>query len=228
VGLVVWSGQGKSGFFDDIWRFDPAANAWQQLPSTGDVPPARYGSCAALGPDGKLWISHGFTMEGGRFSDTRTYDFATGAWADVTPAGDHPIKRCLHDCFWSADQQLVLYGGQTDGTPALGDIWALDPESGAWTEGSTPAAAARQLYALAVVGDRALVFGGGALDGGYLGDAWWIDASTVTLSPLDVAAGPSARSDATLISDPSRGRLLLFGGNDADGLRGDLWELTGL
>src|SRR5688500_10436341 len=44
VGLVIWSGQGTTGFFDDIWRFDPSANRWEQLPSSGAVPSARYGS----------------------------------------------------------------------------------------------------------------------------------------------------------------------------------------
>ena len=48
---------------------------------------ARYGTCAAVAPDGRLWISHGFTADGVRFSDTRAYDFATGAWTDETPDG---------------------------------------------------------------------------------------------------------------------------------------------
>ena len=79
----------QHAFFDDIWAYDPAAEAWRELPSLGDVPPARYGSCASLGPDGRLWISHGFT-DSGRFDDTRAYDFATGEWTDETPDGDLP------------------------------------------------------------------------------------------------------------------------------------------
>ena len=89
VGLVIWSGQAGSSFFNDIWAYDPTTGAWRELPSLGDVPPARYGSCASLGPDGRLWISHGFT-DTGRFDDTRAYDFATGEWTDETPDGDLP------------------------------------------------------------------------------------------------------------------------------------------
>ena len=44
-------------------------------PGAATLPVARYGSCAAIGPDGRLWISHGFTSEGSRFADTRAYDF---------------------------------------------------------------------------------------------------------------------------------------------------------
>jgi len=138
VGLVVWSGQGRGAdFFDDIWAYDPATNAWQQLPSLGAVPSARYGSCASIGPDGELWISHGFTFEG-RFADTRSYNFEDGTWTDRTPLDRVPVERCLHDCYWSSNDQLVLYGGQTNGAAALGDLWAYDYGLGEWTRGADP------------------------------------------------------------------------------------------
>lgn len=228
TGLVVWSGQRGSDFFADIWAYDPAANAWAELPSQGATPPARYGSCASLGPDGRLWISHGFTADSGRFFDTRAYEFATGEWADLTPDGTVPVERCLHDCFW-ADGRLVLYAGQTTGVPALGDIWSFDPSTSGWTKGPDPEATARQLYALTDLGDgRSLVFGGGSVDGGYLGDAWLIEASSLEISQFDQGeVAPSARSGATLITDRARGRVLLFGGVNSDGALGDLWELEG-
>ena len=226
VGLVIWSGQLGSTFYADIWAYDPTAGAWRELPSLGDVPPARYGSCASLGPDGRLWISHGFTDDSGRFADTRAYDFATGSWTDETPSGDVPVERCLHDCYWSATGQLVLYAGQTTGLPALGDIWAFDPLAGVWQRGDEPAAPARQLYALTSTGAQGLVFGGGSVDRGYLADAWLIDDSTLQLSELTVAGGPTARSGATLIHDGDSGRALLFGGVNDDGHLADLWELA--
>jgi len=229
VGLVVWSGQGAD-FFDDIWAYDPAVDAWHELPSLGAVPEARYGSCASLGPDGRLWISHGFTQDDGRFADTRAYDFATGEWSDMTPAGEVPVKRCLHDCFWSGGR-LVLYGGQTTGVPALGDIWAFDAAAGQWTQGPTSAAPARQLYALAPAGGEALnalVFGGGALDGSFLGDTLIVSSNSLGVSqdPLPTPDGPAGRSGAAMIRAPG-GSFLLFGGQNAGGLLGDLWEYSG-
>lgn len=98
IGLVIFAGQDQA-FFNDLWAYDPVADSWQQLPDTGDRPVARYGSCAAVGPDGRLWISHGFTSEGARFADTRAYDFAISAWSDETPIGAAPIERCLHACW---------------------------------------------------------------------------------------------------------------------------------
>lgn len=229
VGLVVFAGQAGADFFSDLWAYDPAADAWRQLPTAGDLPVARYGSCAAVGPDGRLWISHGFTADGRRFADTRAYDFSTGGWTDETPPDQVPIARCLHACWWTDDGALTLYAGQTTGVTALGDRWrlTLGPRQGthAWQELATDGApTARNLYASARVAGGTLVFGGQALDGGFLADTWLLgdDGSARQLS-LDGPV-PAGRSGGELIADPS-GRVLLLGGRDADGAMADLWEL---
>ena len=226
VGLVVWSGQAGADFFADIHAYDPATNTWTRLPDVGAAPEARYGSCAALGPDGRLWISHGFTFEG-RFADTRQYDFATRAWSDVTPDAAGPVKRCLHDCIWSPGGRLVLYAGQTDGVAALGDLWTLDP-AGRWTEAAVPEPPARQLYALAATGSTAWVFGGRGADRKLLDDLWTLDLETLAWQRVPLAGeGPEGRAGATLIADPARSRLLLFSGVGAAAFA-DTWELAKL
>ena len=233
IGLVVFAGQGPNGFFNDLWAYDPDANAWKQLPASGATPVSRYGSCAAIGPDGRLWISHGFTSEGQRFADTRAFDFATGAWADETPVGEAPIQRCLHACWWTGDgEHLVLYAGQTTGTTALGDLWHMAvgerPGTNTWRSqlALDPLPPDRNLYAAARWEGGTLVFGGQDRDGGYLDDTWWI-ADDVTVTPLDLdGAGPSPRSGAELIADAGRGRLLLFGGRDSNASFAELWQLV--
>ena len=89
----------------------------RRCPSDGDVPVPRYGSCSAVGRDGRLWISHGFTSDGVRFADTRAYDFGSGTWTDETPAGAGPVERCLHACWLTDAGELALYAGQTTGVP---------------------------------------------------------------------------------------------------------------
>ena len=230
VGLVVFAGQSAASFYNDLWAYDPDAHRWRELPSHGAVPVARYGSCATVGLDGRLWISHGFTSEGSRFADTRAYDFTTHEWSDETPAGERPVERCLHACWWTDDGRFALYAGQTTGTPALGDLWSLTPGprigTNAWSE--LPAQLRwppkRQLYASARWGDGTVVFGGGALNGGFLSDTWLLQDDGTAVR-LRTGAGPAARAGAELIADPARGRLLLFGGRDADGAVRDLWEL---
>ncbi|CAN5759551.1 hypothetical protein BH18ACT7_BH18ACT7_23750 [soil metagenome] len=225
IGLAIWSGQAGDDFFNDLWAFDPTAEAWSRLPDGGAVPAARYGSCGSVGPDGRLWISHGFT-DSGRFDDTRAYDFAAGQWTEIVPVGERPIERCLHDCLWTPDGRFLLYAGQTDGEPALGDLWSLDPSSAAWTRQDRPEPEARQLYALATVDSTAYVFGGADADRRRLDSLFLLDLDAGEWREAEPAgASPAGRSGATLIADPDRGRLLLYGGTGTDELLSDPWQL---
>lgn len=227
IGLVIFAGQAGPTFFNDLWAFDPPSATWRQLPSAGDVPVARYGTCAAIGPDGRLWISHGFTSDGTRFADTKAYDFAGGTWTDETPGGELPVNRCLHGCWWTEDGELALFGGQTTGVTALDDRWLLRPDD-AWSpvDGTSPGA--RNLYARARLDGATLLFGGQGLDGSRLDDGWLLTDGRADAIRLEVdGSGPAGRSGAELLVDVARGRILLFGGLGADGALADSWQLDG-
>ena len=224
VGLVIFAGQSGASFFDDLWAFDPVSETWRALPSSGAVPLARYGTCAGIGPDGRLWISHGFTSDGTRFADTRAYDFGSGAWSDETPDGEVPVNRCLHGCWWTASGELALFGGQTTGVTALDDRWVLRNDGWARLDGAVPSA--RNLYARARLEGATLVFGGQSLDGGRLDDLWVVpdDGEAVQVT---VGGGPPGRSGAEMVVDAARQRVLLFGGLGTDGALDDTWALSG-
>jgi hypothetical protein len=225
VGLVVWSGQRGSEFFNDLWAYDPATNRWQTLPDPGSRPAARYGSCAALGPDGRLWISHGFTADDGRYDDTWAYDFAAGAWFPETPEGTIAPIRCLHDCLWTPGGQFVLYAGQTTGAPAIGDLWARRADAGWVSYAEGPAA--RQLYALGAVGETGYVFGGAGVDREPLRDLWLLDLEALTWR-VGAPTGdrPAARAGAAFLADPEGSRFVLFGGEQGSTALDDTWQLS--
>jgi hypothetical protein len=221
--MIIFGGQRGTGFFDELWAFDPDKRRWRELPAKGQGPRERYGSCMVVGQDGRLLISHGFT-DAGRFDDTRAYDLASGRWIDLTPDGRKPGERCLHDCFTSAAGELVLYGGQDDGAFALGDLWLLDGAR-TWDRLDDPRPKPRRLYAVTEAGAHAYVFGGAGEDNGRFDDLWRIDRETLEFERVRVdGAAPGPRFAGTLITDPTRGRLLLFGGQGAKA-KADLWEL---
>jgi hypothetical protein len=223
VGLVVFGGQRGTDFFDDLWAYDPTADRWQRLPGRGQAPAARYGTCAVVDGDGRLVISHGFTFNG-RFDDTRAYDFGRERWLALTPEGRRPGERCLHDCFLDADGRLVLYGGQDNGSRALGDLWRLDDAR--WSRLADPRPAARRLYALAEAGPEAWLFGGASRDDQVLEDLWLIDRASLAFERVRPGGPtPAARSAAVMVADPVRRRLLLFGGESRSGALDDLWQL---
>ena len=227
IGLVVFAGQAGPTFFNDLWALDPESMTWRSLPSSGAVPVSRYGSCAAIGPDGRLWISHGFTSDGTRFADTRAYDFGSGTWTDATPDGGLPVSRCLHGCWWTDDGALALFGGQTTGVTALMDRWML--RDGAWTEVEGDRPTARNLYARVRLDEATLIVGGQAVDGGFHADAWLLRDDEPDAEPFPLAGdGPQARAGAEMVLDSGEGRILLFGGRDGDGAFADTWELSGV
>ena len=222
-GLVVFAGQRGSDFFGDLWAFDPDAGKWRELPARGSVPKRRYGSCMVVGPDGRLWISHGFTFAG-RFDDTRAYNLKTERWAAITPGGRKPGERCLHDCFTSASGELVLYGGQDNSVSALGDLWTMGRDR-EWQRHDDPRSKPRRLYAVTEAGDFAYVFGGAGEDISAFDDLWRVDRESLEFERVRVDGNaPSARYAGALITDTEHGRLLLFGGRGSTA-KADVWEL---
>lgn len=225
-GLIVFAGQRGLDFFDDLWVYDPDRRRWRELPAAGQAPKRRYGSCMVVGPDGRLWISHGFT-NAGRFDDTRAYHLRRQRWAVITPDGRKPGERCLHDCFTTASGELVLYGGQDDGAFALGDLWLMDQDR-TWDRLADPSPAARRLYGVTEAGDVAYLFGGAGEDNTIFDDLWRVDRQTLEFERVRVEGKrPGARYAGTLITDTRRDRILLFGGQ-ASKARSDLWELVDL
>ena len=223
-GVVVFAGQRGTDFFNDLWAFDPDRGKWRKLPTRGAAPRKRYGSCLVVGPDDRLWVSHGFT-NAGRFDDTRAYNLKSERWAVLTPDGRVPGERCLHECFTSATGELVLYGGQDDGAFALGDLWTMGRDR-EWRHHDDPRPKPRRLYGVTEAGDYAYVFGGAGEDDQPLADLWRVDRRTLEFERVRVGGGhPAARYAGTLITDTQRGRLLLFGGQGANA-KADVWELV--
>lgn len=225
-GLVIFGGQRGAAFFDDLWHYDAASDRWVELPRQGAAPRARYGSCMIVGPDERLWISHGFTFAG-RFDDTRAYDLETGRWSSVGPSRARPGERCLHDCLTTLTGDLVLFGGQDDGALALGDLWVMRGDR-TWERLPDPDLAPRRLYAVTEAGADAYLFGGADEESEDLADLWRIDRERLAFERVPVRGrSPAARHAGTLITDVEGGRLLLFGGQGRE-VKADLWELVDL
>jgi hypothetical protein len=230
--LYLFGGQADGAtFFNDTWRLDLDDLAWSEIP-TGDVRPSpRYGTSAVLDGDGNILVSHGFTFEG-RFDDTWSLDPATGVWTDVSPAAEtRPLKRCLHEAVWDAQQnRMLLYGGCSSGFGPCpqGDFWAFDPAARTWSD-LTPAASPAARSNPALVRDDAsgaVWLIDGLTDAGYVADLWALDLANQSPAWAETAQGeivpePRASHDATILD----GAAYLFGGFGNAGPLADLWRL---
>lgn len=225
-GMVVFGGQ-AGGFFNDAWVLENEAPGWRQLDPGATAPSERYGAASALDASGRLIVSHGFTNIG-RFDDTWAYAPSV-AWADVSPGTARPIKRCLVRGVWDVKRdRFLIFGGQTDGQPFLGDLWALGANG--WTEiTSEPKPSPRNFYAM-VATDSASValFGGNSADApGPKNDLWFLDTSNDTWTQVEVEGeAPSPRYGHDAVWLPETRKLIVFGGHDASGDVNDLWALS--
>lgn len=230
VGLVVFAGQaGPTSLLADTWAYDPDTDRWRQLGSPAAGPPARTGSCAAVGPDGRIWISHGASGGGTDLTDTWAFDPAADRWSDETPAGPRPEARSGHRCWWTTDGRFVAYAGETTGGAALDDLWTLAAPGGpsaAWTRTAGQPTIPRSLPAVDGPGDPLVVFGGVGTGGVYLADIITFDATTLAALLVEQAGdAPGARAGAAMVDDPAAERRLLFGGRDGSGTLDEVWQL---
>lgn len=127
--FIISTGEGSSGFFNDIWAFDLSSETWSQLPQAGDVPDVRYGSAGGswFADSRHFIVSHGFKGGTDRFDDAFSYDFVNQRWTEITPS-KCPFARCLVGSAVVDSSALVMFGGCGSGgfgpCPAQ-DTWEL-------------------------------------------------------------------------------------------------------
>lgn len=223
--LIIALGQGNGGaFFNDVWGFDGAE--WTRLFGEVDGPEVRYGAGSAHDTGAnRLVISHGFTDEG-RYNDTWVFDLDSAKWIEISTSGAFPIKRCLTRCSWhQASQSMILFGGQTDDNPFLGDFWDLDVAGRKWSERSpSPLPGPRNLFGAALDENSGRWYiTGGNTPNGPTSDSWVYDFASGDWSMLTVASAAGRRysADATIAG----GKLYVFGGFDGDRELNDTWVL---
>lgn len=218
--LLLFGGQGGAGeFFDDTWTFEPGKAEWTSL-RTKRAPAERYGA-GGTRVGSRFLISHGFT-DSGRFDDTWSFG---DDWRNVSPSGGRrPVERCLHRiAYLGSARRVVLFGGQTTGTPFLGDTWLYDPDRRRWVELPGRGPGRRNLYALGATPDALYLFGG-YVSGGARDDLWLFNGSRWReIEPRGKTPGRRGGVDAAMLPGPN---MLTFGGNDGSDDLDDLWELT--
>lgn len=137
-----------------VQRFDPLTG-WTRL---ADLPSARSGAGAALGPDGRLYVVGG-SADGPELTLVEAYDPATGA---VTPVAPMATGRSNAAVFRGPDGRIYAAGGRSGSvypySTAAMEVYSTT--TGAWTAG-TELLAARARGLAAVGGDGRLVVAGG-------------------------------------------------------------------
>jgi len=226
---------GISGFSNDLWRYNPHNNSWQQL-APPSSPSARRDAAMAFVPGlGGIVLFGGRSGGSSGLSDTWVYDPSANVWTQRSFAVS-PLGRYGHAVTVDASgDRLILMGGvDSAGQPAWG-TWMFDSQApgsppGAWIE-QLPVPSPRSGVGLAFDANparsRHVLFGGATSPGGIVVDETW-ELQGLDWTRRQPSARPSARRDAGMVFHAGRGRVLLYGGRNQSGLAlGDTWEWNG-
>ncbi len=228
--VVLFGGRSEDDDeLQDTWEWDGAS--WSEAATSAGAPPARRAHALAYDAAREQVVLFGGLGEGDdELSDTWTWDGA--AWTDVTPDEGSPAARQGHALAYDAvRERVVLFGGIAEPLNFFGDTWTWDGET--WEEVTPPSGSpeARESHALTYddLRERVVLFGGSDEPLNLLNDTWEWDGSE--WSQIEPAGqSPEARGLHALTYDPTRSRVVLFGGLPDDLLLrrlDDTWEWDG-
>ena len=136
--------------FGDLWRFDPEARTWAEIPSEGDVPRGRYNHTLVYDSNrNQLLLFGGNSSTSGAsptvLDDMWRYDIDTHTWSELTPTGIPPEGRIWHAATFDAQRdQMVMYGGGDEtafsAVAYFDDLWAFYPDVDTWARIDSDAA----------------------------------------------------------------------------------------
>ena len=223
----------------DMWFWD--GDRWHPL-GTHASPEARSGAKAVSLATGSVILFGGVSGDGQRRFLADTWKWEDGTWGVYDPGtlalwtswlntrqieGSAPRGRVGH-AMASDGTVAVVFGGEGD-SGLLEDLWFW--ADGVWSEPRTYLhdVPRRTESAFASVGPKQFVlFGGRGEDESVLRDTWRLDVHTSQNRAYDSATwhlssdhvdptGPPARYGHAMVQDPNTGKVLLFGGRDAQG-----------
>lgn len=229
--MVVFGGCcAPTGWFNDVWAYDPRANSWaDRTPRTGS-PPYTNRVRAAWDPTRDQMLVFGGLGHCFLKNDLWAYSGRDRSWQRLARSAVPQIRNegasAVYD---EAKQELLLFGGCAGSAPR-NEVLAYSLTSGTVrtisAAGTTPAARSDHRAAWDPVERVMYVFGGrgpAGVDGGHFGDLWRFRPDTGEWErPQVTGPAPRPRSDFAAGWDPSRRRFMVFGGFGAN-YYGDLW-----
>jgi hypothetical protein len=143
-------------------------------------------------------------------------------WTELQPGTSPPALDGAASAYDPATRQLVLFGGETDGT-ASGATWVWGGSS--WSEVATSGPPALIGASIAYDdSDSTLYLYGGSGSSGDSNETWAWNGSV--WSQVQSSTSPPALANASLAYDQATESLVLFGGRSAGGYRGATWTFA--
>jgi hypothetical protein len=225
--VVVFGGVTTGGtMLNDTWVWN--GSTWAQV-LTPTAPSPRSGAAMAFDPSRQECVLFGGWVPSG-LDTNDTWRWNGQNWTLVI-TGPGPQGRGAHRMVYHDQRQaLVMFGGwRTPNNGTVGDTWEL---RAGWTQitGPGPSNRCDPSMQFDPVRGRMVLFGGLTAFSGstpiLTGDTWEYGGGTPGWQQRQPTTPPSARAYAEMVWDAPRSRLVLHGGMDSGGARGDTFALT--
>jgi len=223
--LVLFAGGTGAPNQNDVWTLSLGATpAWTPLSPAG-APQGRQFHSVSYDPIGDRLLAFGGSS-GPILSDTWALSLdSPTAWIPLSGT-----RRMGHSGVYdSARGRMVVFGG--DNGTELNDVWDLSlGDIPTWERlapnGTPPPGRALHGAVYEPDRDRMVLFGGRTTV--PLNDVWDLTFSgELAWHPISATGTPPApREDLAAVLDELRGRMIVFGGADANGVYNDVWALT--
>jgi N-acetylneuraminic acid mutarotase len=141
--MIVWGGRhydpsNGDSLLNDGGRYNPAANSWTALPTSGA--PARRVGHTAVWTGSEMIAWGGSDLDGFHsLNDGGRYNPSANSWSLVATKGA-PTIRFAHTAVWTGSE-MIIWGGY-NGSSYLNDGGGYNPVANSWASLSTVGAPA--------------------------------------------------------------------------------------
>jgi len=220
--IIIGGRVGFSTSIDEVWALDLEALTWSRLPSgpspRHDIPAVTDGAHGwVFGGAGELFQS---------LEDFWELDLVTDTWRQLPSRGPR-ARTSFAMAYW--DGSIYLHGGH-DVASVTRDTWRYDLETASWARLELPGgtiAGAHFGFSVDAACGTLMLSGGDNLDNYALAHSGaLVLGEAPRFAAVEASELPPARDHATLVVDPLRRRMLLFGGGrlgDGLGTLADTW-----
>jgi len=258
--MVIFAGDPNIGFcfgaVNDVWVLTNADGTggtpnWTQLSPTGGPPELRQSPTAVYDSATNRMVVFGGVVNscGPLSNDVWVLTNANGlggtpVWSHLAPVGGPPAPRHFHSSVYdSANNRMVVFGGQTNTGLLANDVWVLENANGlggtpAWTQliptGVPPSPRDQHTAVYDPASNRMVVFGGAIAAGGDANDVWVLEnANGLGGTPawtllIPTSVPPSPREKHTAVFNTATNRMVVFAGftQTTSSYLNDVWVLT--
>jgi hypothetical protein len=218
--VVLFGGYDGTNYLGDTWLWDGSTLQWTQA-TPAHQPTAVTGPMLFPDPNGRADLFGGFD---GQFYQLTMWQWNGSDWTQLSPP-TVPFARASAAVATNASTgQVVMFGGLADVNP--NNTWTYDGTT--WTLQS-PAVQPLLVYGASAAfapGLQGVVLFGGGSGGEDQNTTWFWDQVGVTWTLLSTMQSPPAREGAGMTYDAAIDRVILFGGQDNNGVFNDTWELV--